>query len=148
MMAGDQRFTKFGTALADLNVAWRDRLDDADTLLASNRHASAIVMGLFALEIYLKTLICKRLGVHQLPKAFEVHDLDGLLLLAGLSRRLLTKRAATIRSNWNFIVRTSDRLNEMRYAPNARWGPADAQTFFEQLRGTPAGVLPWLMRQR
>jgi len=42
---------------------------------------------LYALEICLKARICKKLDQPKLPTAFEIHDIDGLLLLAGLARR-------------------------------------------------------------
>jgi hypothetical protein len=147
-MASDQRYTKLGAALTDLDVAWRDRLEDALALLNAGRHASAILMGLYALEINLKTRICRRLDLQHLPRAFEVHDLEGLLLLSGLSQRMGSKRAQKTLSQWNSVVKTSGRLNELRYGPASQWTAIDAQTFFAQLNQTPDGVLPWLQRQK
>ncbi|HZW34967.1 MAG TPA: hypothetical protein VFF52_29860 [Isosphaeraceae bacterium] len=144
----DQRYTKLGAALTDLDVAWRDRLDDALALLNAGRHASAILMGLYALEINLKARICRRLDLQHLPRAFEVHDLEGLLLLAGLSKRLSAKRAQKTLDQWDSIVEKSARLNELRYAPASRWTAIEAQTFFTQLNQDPDGVLPWLQRQK
>ena len=60
---------------------WQDRLAEGKALLAASYHAWAMATGLFALEIRLKVLICKRLKIDKLPRAFEIHDLDGLLLL-------------------------------------------------------------------
>jgi len=147
-MAAEQRFTKPGTTLSDLETAWSDRLADADALMTSGRHASAIVMGLFSLEILLKVLICRKLAIRHLPRAFEIHDLDGLLLLSGLSSRINEKAELLVRANWSFLVRSSERLNEMRYSPNSGWSRNDAIVFFEQLRGEPDGVLTWLQRQQ
>ena len=145
-MAGEQKFTKPGTQLTDLELAWADRLLDAECLLTSRRHASAIVMGLFSLEIILKVVICRNLNIKHLPRAFEIHDLDGLLLLSGLSSRINESTAAPVRANWSLLVRTSERLNDMRYTPNAQWTLADATDFFDQLRSKPDGVLTWLSR--
>jgi hypothetical protein len=91
-MAGKQEFTKPGATRSDLEVAWQDRLADAQALFDAGRHAWAIATALYALEIRLKVLICKRLDVPDLPKAFETHDLDSLLLLAGLSKRIEKKQ--------------------------------------------------------
>ncbi len=147
-MATEQRFTKPGTTLNDLEIAWFDRLTDADALMTSGRHASAIVMGLFSLEILLKVFICRKLAIKHLPRAFEIHDLDGLLLLSGLSSRINEKTEFPVRANWSFLVRSSERLNEMRYSANSGWSQNDAVEFFDQLRGEPNGVLTWLLRQQ
>ena len=105
-------------------------------------------MGLYAVEISLKARICRKLSISHLPRAFEIHDLDGLLLLAGLSSRILGKSAIKTRANWDFIVRTSEKINEMRYTPSVRWTDADASEFFRQLDELPTGFFPWLARQR
>jgi hypothetical protein len=147
-MAQDQRFTKLGAPLADLDLAWKDRLEDALALLNAGRHASAILMGLYALEINLKTRICRKLDLEHLPRAFEIHDLEGLLLLAGLSKRMSSKRAQKTLGHWDFIVKTSARLNELRYGPVLRVTESDAQAFFSGLNQAPDGVLLWRQRQR
>jgi hypothetical protein len=148
MMAGEFRFTRLGTTLADLDAAWNDRLLDAQAMRVSGRTAASIMFGVYSLEIYLKARICRKLALTQLPKAFEIHDLDGLLMLSGLFQKTQAKSARGMKANWTFIVRTSERLNEMRYSPDDRWTSSDAATFFEQLTGEPDGVLTWLRRQR
>lgn len=147
MMVAEQKFTKLGATVADLEIAWRDRLADAEALLAAGRNAGAIVAALYALEIRLKVLICARLDLESLPRAFETHDLDGLLLLAGLSRRLQGKKACKVLLNWDAILIHSRRLVEMRYTPDLHTS-AQAAAFLSCLKDTPNGVLPWLSRQR
>ena len=56
--------------------------EQADMLLA------IAIAGIYASEIYLKVRACKKLDLDELPRAFELHDLDGLLVVSGLSRRL------------------------------------------------------------
>ena len=97
----DKSFTKPGTELSFLEAAWQDRLADAEALFAAGRNAWAIATALYALEIRLKVLVCKKLDLSDLPRAFEVHDLDGLLLLAGLSRRIKRKGAVQVKQNWD-----------------------------------------------
>lgn len=147
-MAGDKALTTLRAALSDLDAAWQDRLVDADALFKAGRNAGAIAAALYALEIRLKVLVCKKLDLPQLPRAFEIHDLDGLLLLAGLSRRLRRKSAAKVLLNWDAILSQSQKLNDLRYAPDKNWSHAQAATFLRQLTTPPDGILPWLSKQR
>lgn len=83
-----------------------------------------------------------------MPRAFEVHDLPGLLLLAGLSRRIQRKPARGVKQNWDAILALSPQLNDFRYTASAGWSAAQAQDFFRQLRDPPNGVLIWLGKIR
>jgi len=141
-------FTKLGSSLAELDVAWQDRLKDAEALFVSGRHAWAIATGLYALEIRLKALIYRRLDLEQLPRAFETHELSSLLLLAGLSRRIERKPARGVKGNWDQILLMAPQLNDFRYKPDTNWDASRAQTFLAQLRDTPYGVLTWLNKVR
>jgi hypothetical protein len=143
----DRSFTKLGETRADLEAAWKDRLADAEILYKGGRNAWAIATALYALEIRLKVLICKHLDLQQLPQAFEIHDLDGLLLLAGLSRRLAGKKAAKVKANWDNIKAVAPKLNDIRYTPDANWPKAQATAFLRWLRDPPDGVLVWLSKQ-
>jgi hypothetical protein len=141
-------FTKAGSPLADLEIAWQDRLADAEASFAAGRDAGAMAAALYALEIRLKVLICKRLEVESLPLAFEVHHLDGLLLLAGLSVRIQRKGAARVKQNWDKITDVSGDLNDLRYKPASNWTHQDAAALLSQLSDPPHGVLLWLGKQR
>jgi len=149
-MAGEQKFTRLGAALTDLETVWRDRLADADALLAADRHASAIAMGLYALEICLKARICRKLDQPKLPTAFEIDDIDGPLLPAGLARRLEGKswQMSRVRKNWDGIREIANQLNDLRYLPDRRWSHPRASEFLDPLTNTRDGVLPWLSKQR
>jgi hypothetical protein len=140
-------YSTLGSSLPDLEQAWQDRLKDAEALLAAGRTGWAIATGLYALEIRLKVLICRRLDLDQLPRPFEVHDLDSLLLLAGLSRRIERKPARGVKRSWDAIIELSQHLNTFRYTADERWATT-APVFFRQLRDSPHGVLPWLNRIR
>ncbi len=148
MMAGEQDYAKLGKAtVADLDGAARDRLEDAEQLLKSSRHASAIMMGLYALEIRLKERICRHLDLEVLPLAFQIHDLAGLLVLSGLSKKINEPSYSHTLFNWSELLSWSKRLNQLRYGPEAHpdWAPAKAAVFFTQLRDLPNRVLPWLL---
>jgi hypothetical protein len=143
----DRDYTKLETQLADLEAAWKDRLKDAEALLAAGRNGSAIAMAVYALEIRLKVFICRRLDVQQLPRAFETHDLDGLLLLAGLSNRIKRRNARKVKPNWDAITKVAERANELRYTPESNWTHAQASLLLKQLKHSSDGILPWLARQ-
>lgn len=83
-MAGGSKFSTLVAQVADLQAAGADRLLDAESLFSGGRFALAIAIGTYSLEIHLKVLICNRLNLGALPKAFEIHELDGLLVLSGL----------------------------------------------------------------
>lgn len=147
-MAGDKAFTKFRARVADLEVAANDRLADSRALFAASRSASAIANAIYAIEIHLNVLICKNLELTSLPSAFEIHDLDALLVLSGLSRRLDNTSAAGVKFNWNNILNLAVNLNELRYSPDQRWSPQEAATFLHWLEDPSDGVLPWLLSQK
>lgn len=146
-MAGGRGFTRMGAAISELDTAARDRLEDAEQLLRSARHAAAIMMGLYALEIRLKERICRHLDLDHLPRAFETHDLAGLLVLVGLTKKINEPDHAHVLDNWNELVIWSKRLNDLRYGPESHpdWPREKAASFFSQLRDPPNGILPWLM---
>jgi hypothetical protein len=145
-MANVKNFADVGADLADLEQAWKDRLADAQILVAAGRNASAIAMCLYTIEILLKTLICKKLDLAQLPKAFEIHDLDGLLVLAGLSR-LNSQTTSPVKRNWDNILDASKQLNHIRYKPDQNWSAADSTGLLRQLEDPTDGVIAWLLNQ-
>lgn len=147
-MSDARSFAKLGATLVDLDPAWQDRLAGGEASLASGRYASAVVMGLYALEIRLKARICRQLDLPALPRPFEIHDLDGLLALSGLQRTLnFDPLARDVLINWNAAVAWAARLNGLRYGPAGVVGQPDASDFFSRLRDQPSGILPWIANQ-
>ena len=147
-MPGD--FTEKGASLSDLQGAYPDRLAEANELCVLGRHGSAIALGLYALEIYLKVRICLRLDLSDLPRAFQVHDLDGLLVLSGLKRRMDALGSHPVKRNWDFLsFPKKNRLDvsELRYKPNANWTRADTDDVLLRIQDPNDGVLTWLLAQ-
>ena len=147
-MPARSEFTKQGETRADLEAAWQDRLAEAQSLHAAGHHAGAISDGLYALEIRLKVLICKKLDVTHLPKPFEIHDLDSLLLLAGLSQRIVRRGALKVKQNWDEIQKTAEALTSLRYRPARNWTAAQAADLLRRLTDPSEGVFSWLSKQR
>lgn len=142
-------FDSFLADLADLEVAYLDRVADANHLHSGGRHASAIVMALYALEIKLKVGACRRLDLDKLPAAFAIHDFNALLIVSGLSRLIDDPSAAPVKKNWDHIVITfsGKHVNELRYGPDSNWTRADADDLLKRLQDPQDGVLTWLSNQ-
>jgi hypothetical protein len=147
-MAQFEDSLKKGKALlSDLDQASLDRMEDARVLLAGGRSSAAIASAVYALEMRLKVLICKRLDLLELPQAFQFHDLEALLVLSGLKRRLEAPGAASVQKNWSDMLIRANRLNELRYFPDRNWPIAQAQDFLNWLEDPQDGVIPWLLNQ-
>ncbi|HEY2155497.1 MAG TPA: hypothetical protein VGH33_07700 [Isosphaeraceae bacterium] len=144
-MAGERSFAKLNAKRADLEWALEDRLKDAEALFKARRYASSIAMGLYALEIGLKIAICRRLDLDALPAAFEIHDIQGLVVLAGLQRRLHDPASASIKVNWDALAAFGvGHVNDLRYLPSGLWSRAQARDVLDRLQAPPDGVLPWI----
>jgi hypothetical protein len=146
-MAGEEKFRKLRAKMNDLENSLQDRLTDAEVLFLGGRFASVIAMGIYALEIHLKVKICQRLDLDALPQAFEIHDLDALLHLAGLKRRLDDPASIRVRYNWDQITSQQFNVNELRYMPAINYTQPQAADFLQSLRDAPDGVMPWLLAQ-
>lgn len=143
-------FSMLGESLTDLQAAHVDRLAEANELFGLGRFGSAIAMGLYSLEIYLKVRICLRLDLPALPKPFQVHELDSLLVLSGLQGRMDLLGIQPIRLNWIALAASTMKAihpNELRYKPNANWSQAVAKKILDQIQDPNDGVLPWLLAQ-
>ena len=147
-MARDRDFTKLGANINELEIAWKDRLADAKSLITAGRNATAIALGIYSLEILLKTLICKKLDLSQLPTAFEIHEPDQLLVLAGLNRQMNQSRKKPIKQNWDAIVNASKKINDLRYSPDNKWTKEQVSELLDQLEDPINGVIPWHLMRR
>jgi hypothetical protein len=144
----DKKFAKLGAQIGDLEAAFQGRRADAEVLRNAERFASAMAMALFALEIQLKILICRRLDLQALPTEFQTHDLEGLLVLSGLSRRM-EEADEKVRENWSFILGGYNNIhvNKFRYSADDSNLEHQSVEVFERLFEKPHGVLTWLAAQ-
>lgn len=96
----------------DLDRIARGRLEDADVLLRAGRFDGAIYLCGYAIEIALKSRICKTLGWTGYPdrpnefrdlQSFRVHKLDVLLHLSGIEEEIKDNHLADWSSveNWD-----------------------------------------------
>lgn len=137
-----------GTTLADLDIAWREREEEARQLLALGCDSMALALRLYALEIRIKTFICKRLRLDNLPRACKTHDLFELIIFTGLWAELRDPANAAILRNWELLANFSRvRLNDQRYLPRGLLDPTVIRACQDALDDPRDGVLPWLSRQ-
>lgn len=129
---------------ADLSAIAAARLDDAKALVAASRLEGAIYLSGYAIEMALKARICVTLDWVGFPSGlgefaglsnFKTHDLDVLLKLSGMERRLKANAAGT--QAWS-VVRNW--YPELRYRPIGSVTPADAHAMIQAVQ-TLLGVL-------
>jgi hypothetical protein len=104
---------------AELRKIARARLKDAEILLRAGRYDGAIYLCGYAVELVLKARICKTLswsgypatsGEFQNYRSFQTHNLDVLLHLAGVERKVKT----TLFAEWSTVATWDP---EVRYKP-------------------------------
>jgi len=84
------------------------RLQDAKALLKVKRYGGAVYLGGYVIECLLKAAVCDHLGSNQLPGQYAMHNLELLLLTAGLQGEL--KASAKLLSAFNLILNWSVNL--------------------------------------
>ncbi|OJV88525.1 MAG: hypothetical protein BGO34_17990 [Bacteroidia bacterium 44-10] len=140
-----------GTALTDLEVAWRERIEEAEVLETAGFHSTAAALRLYALEILVKVVICKHLGLSLLPVVCKKHELVNLIIHTGLWKELQVDPPTRLLANWDILANYSEsRLNDLRYEPREKLTEADATRIKEALHGSEQhpddGVVAWLSK--
>jgi hypothetical protein len=134
------------TTLANLDEAWQEREKEAKALAASFPAAS-LALRFYALEIRIKTIICKRLGIDLLPRHCKTHELDELIIFTGLLGTLADPANDGIRQNWDILAKFArERLNQIRYLPGSTLKAADLDEQLNALDNPGDGVWTWLSR--
>ncbi|MBA7668585.1 hypothetical protein ES703_76698 [subsurface metagenome] len=114
----------------------RARLHDADALVEARRYDGAIYLCGYAVEMALKTRICKTLHWSAYPEtrgefrgyqSFRTHDLDVLLRLSGVEEELRREHL----SDWLTMAEWDP---EARYKPIGSGSEADAKSMIESAR--------------
>jgi HEPN domain-containing protein len=120
----------------ELRKIARERLKDAEALLAARRYDGAIYLGGYVVELSLKSRICRNLKWKGFPQArsefqnyqsFKTHDLDVLLSLSGSEDKIKTKYLA----EWSAVATWDP---EARYNPIGSANQSDAELLVESAR--------------
>lgn len=102
--------------IRELKTISKAHLKDAEVLFQNRRYDSAIYLCGYAVELALKSRICKTLRWNGFPesrkefekyKSFRTHDLDVLLTLSGLDEKIkkLYLLDWTVAAKWNPEIR-------------------------------------------
>ncbi len=115
-----------------LREAYEERKAEYDTLRAAGRWSGAVLYAGTLLELALKLVIGKHLGIVNLPTIFQVHDLDLLLCCSGQQSLFkpgtaLETNFSLIHNNWSMALRyegatktqqNSDRFDQALFDPS------------------------------
>jgi hypothetical protein len=137
------------TNLADLDLAWPERESEAVELDRLGFGTMSLGFRLYALEIRIKAIICRRLNLELLPRACKTHDLSELVIFTGLWAELADPANSAILQNWELLVDFSKRrLNDLRYLPGTALSHADRLDVIKALDDAAEGVHAWLSQTR
>jgi hypothetical protein len=131
---------------ADLQSLSHARLEDAQLLLANNRHAGAYYIAGYAVELGLKSAITRQFFAGVIPDRSFVnnvytHDLAKLVALAGLTHALSqAERDTAFAANWSVGTQWSEA---------SRYEMIDvfrARELVEAISDAKYGIMQWLVQ--
>jgi hypothetical protein len=134
----------------DLQELARLRLREAQTLYKADLFDGCVYLAGYAVELALKARICRLLRVKEYPskgdlgKAFKVHNLDHLKVLAGLSNEIEMSRNKDLFDNWSKAVEWNP---EQRYDVPGKYAAGRAKVTLDALTDKPNGVFTWLSKR-
>lgn len=126
----------------------RLRLREAEALYAAGLYDGAAYLAGYAVETALKARICRVLGMADYPSTgplrpvYAVHDLDQLMLLAGLRPRLDLANMALL-GNWSAAQRWRP---EWRYTRPGTYDQQYALNILNAIRDPETGILRWIAK--
>jgi HEPN domain-containing protein len=99
---------------SELKMLAIERLTEAQLLCDNRFYTGAYYLSGYAIEFGLKAVICKKLAIEifdkqvvsgNILKAFQIHDLTDLIILAGLNQQLETLISEDIvfSKNWSVV---------------------------------------------
>ena len=121
------------------------RLREAEALFAAGLFDGAKYLSGYVVELALKARICRLLDMDEYPdkgelkRVYAVHDLDQLLLLAGLKKSLVLNDA--VYRNWSKAVLWKP---EGRYDPAGSVTREEVEDILKAVSDDTNGVLTWI----
>src|SRR5271165_183388 len=133
----------------DLQELSRLRLRETETLYEARLYDGCVYLAGYAVELALKARICRVLRVSEYPsgdlgKAFKVHDLHQLKILAGLSPDIDVTKNKGLFDNWSKAVAWNP---EQRYESPGKYRAGEARVILDSLTAKPNGVFTWLSKR-
>jgi HEPN domain-containing protein len=124
------------------------RLQEAEALFAAGLYDGAAYLCGYVVELALKARICRLLDENEYPdtgrlkQVYSVHDLDQLLLLSGLRRKLGLANKAVF-DNWSIAVPWKP---ERRYAAVGSVKRQEAEEILQAVNDRAHGVFKWIRK--
>jgi HEPN domain-containing protein len=124
------------------------RLQEAEALLEAGLYDGAAYLCGYVVELALKARICRLLDENEYPdtgrlkQVYGVHDLDQLLLLSGLRRKLGLANKAVF-DNWSIAVPWKP---ERRYAAVGSVKRQEAEEILQAVNDRAHGVFKWIKK--
>jgi HEPN domain-containing protein len=133
----------------DLQELSRLRLREAEALYKAHLYDGCVYLAGYAVELALKARICRVLRVQEYPsgdlgRAFKVHSLEQLKVLAGLSPDIDISRNKELFDNWSKAVAWNP---EQRYESPGKYSAGAARVILDSLTAKPNGVFTWLLKR-
>jgi HEPN domain-containing protein len=122
------------------------RLREAEALFVAGFYDGAKYLSGYVVELALKARICRLLDLDEYPekgelrRVYAVHDLDQLLLLAGL-RKAVDPTNRPLYDNWSTAALWKP---ERRYDAAGSVERQDAEEILNAIRDSSNGVLTWI----
>jgi HEPN domain-containing protein len=100
---------------ADIQTLAQIKFKEADCLFRGGYFDGAIYLGGYAVELLLKAMVCKTLGIDdffafnlparkELYKPYKVHDYEELLILSGLYKEFAAAQSdVTFKRHWSVV---------------------------------------------
>ena len=124
------------------------RLHEAEALFHVGFYDGARYLVGYSIELALKARICRLLDVEEYPasgdlgRVYATHDLDRLLTLAGLRRKLDLSSPAVF-ANWSVATPWKP---EQRYDRAGTVSKSNAEDILNAIRDKKSGVLTWIKK--
>jgi HEPN domain-containing protein len=134
----------------DLQGLSRLRLREAEALYKAHLYDGCVYLAGYAVELALKARICRLLRVTEYPlsgdigRAFKVHSLEQLKVLAGLAAEIDIKKNKELFDNWSKAVEWDP---EQRYDTPGSYNAGTAKVVLDGLTAKPNGVFTWLTKR-
>jgi hypothetical protein len=130
------------------------RLEEAETLLVQGKYNGCCYLAGYALESALKAVICRQMDnddffdvlKSETVRAFKIHNLKELIILAGLSRKYddLRINNLILYDNWLII------FDEIRWSEQLRYQTAmtqkNAENMILAINQPENGIFEWIRK--
>ena len=135
----------------ELKQLAKSRLREAKALFDCGLYDGSYYLAGYVVELSLKARICRMLDTDRYPESgklsqsFKTHNLDDLLLLAGLERKFEQAKIANpnLLTNWSLVTEWTE---QFRYEPVGSSPRQRAQTTIAALEDKNDGIFTWIKK--